>query len=259
MIELERHGGLGSPIHRLEPRCRLVGSVLVIASFAAIRSEGLLLPMLGLAVAFVAVSRIPFGFVARSLRAPMAMVLVLGLILIVVPGDEVAARLGPVAIHSGGLRQVAIIVAKLAAIGAVALVLFGTAPLATTVVAMRRLGLPPLIADMAVFSFRALREIGVEFNTMRTAAAMRGVSWQRLRRGAPSRLGTLARLVGSLFVISHARAEQVHRAMLLRGYSGDAPLGPPGRVDAASTLFVMLAAVVSVAFVLAEWQMRLTR
>lgn len=259
MIELDRHAGLDSPIHRLEPRCRLVGSVLLIAGFAAIRSATLLLPMLAVAVAFVVASRIPLGFVARSLRAPMAMVFALGLVLIVAPGGDVVARLGPVAIHSGGLSQVAIILAKLAAIAAVALVLFGAAPLATTVVTMRRLGLPAMIADMAVLSFRALREISVELITMRTAAGMRGMRWRRPRRGAPSRLETLARMVGSLFVISHARAEQVHRAMLLRGYCGDSPLGPPQRVDTRSALFVLLAAVASVAFVLTEWQMRLAR
>jgi cobalt/nickel transport system permease protein len=259
VIDLDRFSGLDSPVHRLEPRCRLVGCMALIASFAVVRSGAVLIPMLGVAAALVAASGLPWGFIMRRLRAPMLMVLALGLVLVTASGGELVARLGPVPISSAGLRQLVVIVAKLMAIGAVALVLFGTAPLATTVVAMRRLGLPSLLADMMVFSFRALHEIGTDLRTMRTAAGMRGVSWHRRRRGVPSRLGTLAQMVGSLFVISHARAEHVHRAMLLRGYSGDAPLGPARRVDAASAGFVVLAVFAAAALVMAEWSLGTVR
>lgn len=255
MIDLDRHSALDSPVHRLEARCRLVGFAALIASFALLRSPALLAAAVTVAIAAVFFSRLPWSFVVRRLRAPMGLVLLLGIVLVLAPGDAVLARWGVVAIYSDGLRQVGVIVTKLAAIGAVGLVLFGTAPLPTSVVAMRRLGLPSLLADMMVFSLRALPEIGVDIGTMRTAAAMRGVCWQRRRPGAPSRLGTLARMVGSLFVISNARAEQVHRAMSLRGYSGDAPLGPARPIDAASATFVALAVVVATGLVLGEWHL----
>lgn len=258
MIDVDRHSGLDSPVHRLEPRCRLVGFAVLIASFAALRTPALLAAALAVAAAVVATSRLPWVFVVRRLRAPMVLVLALGLVLVLAPGGAAVARWGAVAIHADGLRQVGVIVAKLAAIGAVGLVLFGTAPLPTTVVAMRRLGLPSLLADMMVFSFRALPEIGVDLGTMRTAAGLRGVRWRRRRAGAPSRLGTLARMVGSLFVISNARAEQVHRAMLLRGYSGDAPLGPARPVDGVSAAFVALAVLVAAGLAVGEWHLGAT-
>ena len=255
VIDLDRYSGLDSPVHRLEPRSRLLGFAALIASFAVVHNPVLLAPMLGLAAAAVVASHLPWEFIVRRLRAPMVLVLVLGVVLVLASGGEVLVRLGPLAIHADGLGQVGVIAAKLAAIGAVALVLFGTAPLPTTVVAMRRLGLPSLIADMIVFSFRAFHQIGVDLRTMRTAAGMRGVRWQNRHPGAPSRLGTLARMVGSLFVLSNARAEQVHRAMLLRGYSGDAPLGPPRPVGPASAAFVVLAVAIAVGLVVAEWQL----
>jgi cobalt/nickel transport system permease protein len=255
MIDLDRHSGLDSPVHRLEPRSRLLGFGALIAGFALVRDPLLLVPMLVIAAAAVASSRLPWGFIVRRLTAPMVLVLALGVVLVLASDGEVVARWGPLAIHAGGLEQAGVIVAKLAAIGAVALVLFGTAPLPTTVVAMRRLGLPSLIADMIVFSFRAFHQIGVDLGTMRTAAGMRGVRWKHHRPGAPSRLGTLARMVGSLFVISHARAEQTHRAMVLRGYSGHAPLGPARPVDPASAAFVVLAVAVAVGIVVAQSQL----
>jgi cobalt/nickel transport system permease protein len=255
MIDLDRHSGLDSPVHRLEPRSRLLGFGALIAGFALVHDPVLLVPMLVIAATAVVSSRLPFGFIAQSLTAPMVLVLVLGVVLAVASDGEVVARLGPLAIHAAGLEQAGVIAAKLAAIGTMALLLFGTAPLPTTVVAMRRLGLPSLIADMVVFSYRAFHQIGDDLKTMRTAAGMRGVRWTHRRPGAPSRLGTLARMVGSLFVISHARAEQAHRAMVLRGYSGQAPLGPARPVDPASAAFVVLAVAIAVGLVLAEWQL----
>jgi cobalt/nickel transport system permease protein len=254
MIDLDRYSRLDSPVHRLEPRSRLVGFAALIAGFALVRDPVLLVPMLVIAAAAVLSSRLPLGFILRRLTAPMVLVLVLGAVLALTSGGEVVARLGPLAIHADGLEQAGVIAAKLAAIGAVALVLFGTAPLPTTVVAMRRLGLPSLIADMIVFSFRAFHQIGADLGTMRTAAGMRGVRWRHRRPGAPSRTGTLARMVGSLFVISHARAEQAHRAMVLRGYSGHAPLGPARPVDPASAAFVVLALAIAIGLVVAQWR-----
>ena len=104
MIDLDRYSGLDSPVHRLEPRCRLVGCTALIASFAVVRSGIVLIPMLGVAAALVAASELPWGFIARRLSAPMLMMLVLGLGLVTASGGELVARLGPVPLSSAGLQ-----------------------------------------------------------------------------------------------------------------------------------------------------------
>ena len=53
MIDLDRYSRLDSPIHRLEPRSRLVGFGALIAGFALVRDPVLLAPMLVIAAAAV--------------------------------------------------------------------------------------------------------------------------------------------------------------------------------------------------------------
>lgn len=280
-LDLDLHHGLDSPLHRLEPRCRLIGLGLLIGGFSAVRQPLLLAPMLLVAGLILVISRLPIGFVLRRLRAPGVFVLVLGLMLAFVVGDTELWRMGPVAMRLEGLGQMMVIVCKLLAVVTTGLVLLGVAPLPTTVNAMRRLGLPSLLADMAILSYRYIHEIGDDLRSMRTAARLRGFSLGGPGPGAepacgagdrPSRRSgdasrrrrwwsgsvpsTLATLVGSLLVTSHARAEQVYRAMVLRGYGGRQPIAESLPLDWLSVLVATGLSAVGVSFVLAEWLLR---
>lgn len=248
-LDLDRHCSLNSPLHRLEPRCRLIGLGALIAGFAVAWSPVLVAAMLVVAGIVLAASRLPVAFVASRLRTAVLFLVALGLLLPVVSGGPVLWQLGPLALHGDGVRRFAIILAKFSAIGTTAVVLFGCAPLPVTVVAMQRLGLPSLIADMTLFSYRAIHEIGNDLALMRTAAGLRGLRWQHVSGGTAVRL---AGLVGSLFVTSHARAEQVHRAMILRGYASRAPVGAAARPHAGSVAFAVVAVALGAAFVTAE-------
>lgn len=248
-LDLDRHCSLDSPLHRLEPRCRLIGLGALIAGFAVAWSPPLVAAMLVVAGVVLAASGLPIGFVASRLKTAVLFLLALGLMLPLVSGGPVLWELGPLAIHADGLRRFAIILAKFVAIGSTAVVLFGCAPLPVTVVAMQRLGLPSLIADMTLFSYRAMHEIGNDLALMRTAAGLRGLRLKHASGGAAVRL---AGLVGSLFVTSHARAEQVHRAMILRGYATRAPVSAATRPDAGSIAFAAAAVAVGIAFIAAE-------
>ena len=74
MIDLDRYSRLDSPVHRLEPRSRLVGFAALIGGFALVRDPVLLVPMLVIAAAAVLSSRLPLGFILRRLTAPMVLV-----------------------------------------------------------------------------------------------------------------------------------------------------------------------------------------
>ncbi len=249
VLDLDRHSSLDAPLHRLEPRCRIIGLGALIVGFAIARSPLLMPPMLATATLIVAASRLPAGFVAMRLRAALLFLLVLGVMLPLVGSGPELWQLGPLAIHADGLRRFAIIVAKFGAIGSTAVVLFGVAPLPVNVVAMQRLGLPSLIADMSLFSYRAIHEIGNDLQMMRTAAGLRGLRWRHLSGSTALRIGEL---LGSLFVSSHARAEHVHRAMILRGYASRAPVADAARPDVRDVAFAAAGVVAGTAFLIAE-------
>jgi cobalt/nickel transport system permease protein len=137
-------------------------------------------------------------------------------------GPTVLLQVGPLALRQEGCLAVLLLATRFASILTVSLVLFGVAPFLTTVKAMRALGLPPLLADMTLLSYRYLYEIDDDLGRMETATRLRGFQAHRFSR---RNLGTLAALAGSLLVRSYEQSQRIYHAMLLRGY-GRAPRRP---------------------------------
>ena len=80
---------------------------------------------------------------------------------------------------------------------------------------MRALGLPAIMADMVLLSFRYLHEIGSDLRKMQIAARLRGF---RHHKFSLRSLSVPAWLSGSILVRSYERSEWVYKAMILRGY-----------------------------------------
>ena len=105
------------------------------------------------------------------------------------------------------------------------LILFSTAPLLISIKAMRALGLPSILADMTLLTFRYLFEIGNYLHQMETALRLRGFQARRFsRRG----VNTLAWLSGSILVRSYERSEWIYKAMIMRGYGRDTKMTQGG-------------------------------
>ncbi|OQY19745.1 MAG: cobalt ECF transporter T component CbiQ [Chloroflexi bacterium] len=218
-VNLDEHAHLDSPLHQWEPRCRLVGLVTLIFAFSFVQDLRLLPAMLAVTLALYAVSRLPLSYLLTRLRAPGFFLLLVAVLLPFLSGSTVILRIGPLALRQEGCLDLALVVVKFVSILTTGLVLFGSAPFLTTVKAMRALGLPPTLADMTLFSYRYLYEIGDDLETMETAMGLRGF---RARRPSGRALGVLASLAGSILVRSYEQSERIYKAMILRGY-GRAP------------------------------------
>lgn len=218
-LGLDRHADLDSPLHRWDPRCKLAGLVALIFALSFVQDLRLLPVVLGIALILYAVSRMPASALLARLRAPGLFLLATALLLPFFSGSTVLWRVGPVAVRREGCLALLSILVRFSSIVTVGLVLFGTAPFATTVRAMRALGLPAVLVDMTFLSYRYLHEIGDDLHVSETAMRLRGF---RLRRLDGRALGVLASLVGTLLVRSYERSERVYKAMVLRGY-GRAP------------------------------------
>jgi cobalt/nickel transport system permease protein len=125
----------------------------------------------------------------------------------------------------GGWQQTAGEIAK-ALIGCSALVLLAaTTPPDRLLAGLAGLHCPALVVTLLGVLIRYQELLGDEARRLRRAAEARG-----LRAWALWHAGGIGRLVGALFLRSHARAERVHLAMLARGHAGVAIHGPPGRI-----------------------------
>jgi len=218
---LDEYAHLDSPIHRWESRYRLIGLAVLIFAFSLVQDLRLLPAMLAVTLALYAVSRLPFSFLATRLRYPGVFLLMVALILPFLSGDTVLLRLGPLTVRQEGCLELLLIGVRFVSILTVSLVLFGAAPFLTTIKTMRALGLPPVLADMMLLSYRYLFEIADDLGRMETAIKLRGF---RARRLSGRGLVTLASLAGSLLVRSYERSERIYQAMILRGYGyGSSP------------------------------------
>jgi len=218
-LGLDDYAYLDSPLHRWEPRCKLIGLMALVFAFSQVQNLGLLPPMLVMAALLLAMSKLPIAFWLSRLRAPGAFLLIMVVLLPVISGVTIIGRVGPLAVRLEGCVQAGLLSAKFVAIVTTGLVLFGTAPFLTSVKAMRALGLPSLLADMTLFSYRYIHVIGQDLETMEIAMRLRGLRQHRLGNRV---LTVLSSLAGSILVRSYERSERVHKAMLLRGY-GRAP------------------------------------
>jgi cobalt/nickel transport system permease protein len=212
---IDRYAELESPVHRWDPRLKLVGLGALAFACAFVTDLRLVPLMLAISAGLAALSRLPLEFVIGRLRYPGVLVLLLAVILPFFSGETVLVRLGPLSLRHEGILDFLLIAGRFVAIVTLGLVAFATAPMLTSITALRALRLPGVLADMMLFSYRYLYELGDDLDRMRTAARLRGF---RPRRPDPHSLATLGALTGSLLVRSHDQSTRIHQAMILRGY-----------------------------------------
>lgn len=217
-LGLDTYAHLDSPLHRWEPRTKLIGLLTLIFAFAFVQSLALLLPMLVVTAVFFTLSRLPFSYLRQRLAIPGYFLL--GLILsfpFLVQGTPLVS-LGPVTIWQEGVQTAVLVAVRFLSIITISLILFGTAPFLTSIKAMRALGLPLILTDMILLTYRYLFEMGATLSTTRTAVRLRGFQGNKANMDS---LGVLAALIGNLLVRSYEQADRVYRAMILRGYGHD--------------------------------------
>ena len=214
-LELDTYADLNSPVHRWEPRCKFIGLMGLIFSFSGIQSLILLPVILGITLIFYVISRLPWSFLRQRLRYPGWFLLGIVIFLPFIAGETVLWEWGVVSVRLEGCLAVILISVRFFCILVLALILFGTAPFLIMIKAMGQLGLPLVLGDMMLLSYRYLTEFGDRLKTLKIASRLRGFnpkrfSWRNIQ--------TLAALMGTLLVRTYEQSERVYQAMRLRGY-----------------------------------------
>lgn len=209
MSQLHEAGVVGdSPIHRLDPRAKLLGltAVTVVAVSTSSWPVHVACALTLLAVAVAA--RVRPRTVWRRAR-------------IVLPPVLLVAAVVPL-VQEDGLALAATIAAK-AVIGTFSAVLLGiTTSFPDVLHALEKLKTPHLLVLIAAFMYRYLFTIVDEVQRMRAALASRGYAPRHALQ-----VQALGRVATALFLRTYERAERVHLAMLARGFDQRMP-----RIDA---------------------------
>ena len=212
-------------VHELDPRVKIVGTVLFILTVVTLPEDAwisyslLLLVLLFLAV----VSRLGIGFALRRGFIALPFILAALPLPFLIPGEPISILpvLGWTITDAGLQRFAAILVRTWIAVQA-GILLSATTPIPEVLWGLSKLRVPRVIVATIGFMIRYLFVLADEALRMVRARSSRspdldgvpspGIVWQGRTAGM---------MVGSLFLRSLERSERVFAAMAARGYDGE--------------------------------------
>jgi cobalt/nickel transport system permease protein len=200
MSGLHEAGVVGdSPIHRLDPRAKLLGLTAVTVIAVSTTAWPVHAACAAALIAVAALARLTPRTVARRMR-------------VVIPALMLVAAFIP--FHAG-----AVFALPKATLGTLSAVLLGaTTPFPDILHALERLRAPRLLVLIAAFMYRYLFVIVDEVHRMRAALVARGYAPRHALQ-----VQAIGRVATALFLRTYERAERVHLAMLARGFDQNMP------------------------------------
>ena len=199
-----------SPVHRLDPRAKIIGLILiaVVAASTPPGAWAALGAYVVIALALVVTARLPVQHTLRRLLIEVPFLLA-ALALTVFAAD-------------GGVRGGTLALKLTASVLAV-IVLSSTTPFPRLLHGFEALRAPRLLVMIVSFMWRYLHVLGEEWHRMRVARDARGhrARWLWQER-------SLGPVVATLFLRSLQRGERVYLAMASRGFAGGVPVTVTG-------------------------------
>jgi cobalt/nickel transport system permease protein len=226
-----------SPLRSLDPRWKLAALLLATVVVAALRTLPGTLAALAGAVALGFAGRLPLRWCLSRLGT-VALVLILFAaplpLLLHVP--DPAITWGPLSFSWHGVVVGATLLTRGLALGTLALVVLGTAPLDANLKAAHSLHVPGVLVQLTLFTYRYLALVAEELARVRLALRVRGYRNRTTRHS----YRTIGHVAGTLLVRSYERGERVGQAMRCRGFDGRFRSLSAARTSAMDVFFFLL-------------------
>jgi cobalt/nickel transport system permease protein len=214
-------------LQRLDPRAKIVGLVVLLVSASLLHNIASLVAMYLLALVVAAASRLPLGFFVKRvwLFIPLfTLVVVLPATLSIVTPGEVVLQLWtwhgqPVGLTEQGLTSAALVVLRVAVSISLVVLMTLTTPWVKLLSALRALGVSRIFVLVIGMCYRYIFLLLGSVTDMYESRKSRTVGAVRHDRSARAFVTSSA---GALFGKAHHLSEEVHQAMVARGYRGDA-------------------------------------
>lgn len=213
--EIDRYAGLSSPIHRWDCGLKILGFLVLIFAIATVERIGTAAAGLGLAILLLAVSRISVGFALSRLKWVLFFMLPL-FILLPLQYEFGVDEEGGWAWRPENLETAAKLTLRALAITLLIFPMLGTAPFHRSMKSLQDLGMPKMLIQTFLFTYRYLFVYLDQLRKMRTAMKARGFQ-PGFNRGSFRVFGNM---VGMLLVTSFEQTERILAAMKSRGYDG---------------------------------------
>lgn len=228
---LDQYQHAESPVHRLDPRVKLVAALTYILC-CALTPDGAWPGFVALGLLWLAVTLIADVPVLRLLRRgllalPFAFAALT--VLFSIPGEPLLAIPLPfshsqlVITDNGVIRFVTIMLKSWLSV-LMALLLSATTTFPDIMRGMRGIGIPNVLVGVIAFMYRYMFVLADEVLRLRRAREARmatGPAGQKVGGTIVWRAKVVGGMVGSLFVRSLERSDRVYNAMVSRGYAGE--------------------------------------
>ncbi len=211
---LDRLSYRDTPIHRLDPRAKLIATLLFIVtvvSFPKYEIAGLIPFFLFPVLAFT-LADIPVRFIIKKVLLVSSFALFIGIFNPVIDRVIVGSFLG-IPVSGGWISFLSIMIKCLLTITS-ALLLVATTSFPGICHALQKLGMPEIFVSQLLLLYRYLFVLTEE--TMRIVRAREMRSLGKKGRG----MKAFTHLAGTLFLRTFERAERIYQAMLSRGFTG---------------------------------------
>jgi len=213
-------------LHRLDPRTKLVGTIIFISAIFLAQSYVAYGALTAFAALAVFLSGVPVRLVARSVRPLWVIILLTVLIHIFTTPGTVIYKLGPLTATQEGVRQGALMTARLVFLIVMSsLLTFTTSPIVLTdgierlLNPFRRFGLPAHeLAMMMTIALRFIPTLLEETDRIMKAQMARGADFGS--GNIVRRAKSMVPLLVPLFISAFRRADELAVAMEARCYRG---------------------------------------
>ena len=244
--DLAHRNGL---LQRIDPRAKIVALIGLLVVAALLHNIESLAAMYAGALAIAAASRLPIGFFVKRvwLFIPVfTLIVVAPATLSVVTSGHVVLELwswngSPQGITSQGLQSAGLIVSRVAVSISLVVLLTLTTPWTRLLADLRSLRVPRIFILVIGMAYRYIFLLLGSVTDMYEARRSRTLGAQKHDASARQFVTASA---GALFGKASHLADEVHQAMVSRGYRGDARALAATRVGRADILLVAIAALV---------------
>jgi len=222
-----------SNIHRLDPRAKLVTTLVFIITVVSFNKYSLsgLIPFLFFPVAILARADLPTGPILKKLLIALPFALFIG---IFNPffDREPMLQIGTIAV-SGGWVSFASILLRFTLTVTAALTLIATTSFTGVCMALEKLGCPRIFALQLLFLYRYLFVLIEEATRLVRARSLRSF------HGRGKGVKVFGSLIGQLLLRSLERAQRIHLAMHCRGFDGEIRMLKPLHFGRRELLFTL--------------------
>lgn len=245
-LGLERYTYLVSPIHDLDPRFKIIASLIFVIGVVAgppLRPAefGLLFALL---LAVTVISRVPVRWLLT--RSLIVLPIALGIAVFAPLGQATSfSAEGITEAYAENYWMIWSIASKSWMSAYTMLLLSATTPIPKLFEGLRALKMPTIFITLLTFLYRFTDVFALQLKTMRQAVASRAPElkgWRLIR--------LYGNLAGNLFIRAYERGERIHAAMLSRGYDGVLPATGTLTASGADWLLVGTAGLVAAAVLL---------